>query len=296
MGIPLGKVALNPLQYMSTADGWLNPALRPPLSEQLAYIKAQGFSAIQTDIGPELTPSQYRAELDAWGFVAGPGYIGLDVTTAEAAQKSLENAQRAAHRIAEAGSTLTFLAMAMARDAPRVAHSAALGIDFDEARFERVVDLVGRGAELIRAEGVTPAFHPHVGTWVETEAETRRLLDSIPPEVLAFGPDTGHLVWAGVDTKRVLRDYADRIAGIHIKDFFVRAVENARTQRLTYQEAVLQPLWTEPGTGDADFAEIYDLLPADFDGWTVIEVDRANQTTPEGSIALCGQWVSTVTA
>lgn len=296
MSIHLGQIALNPLQYMATADGWLNPGQRPSLSDQLAYIGSQGFRAVQTDIGPDLTPEQYRSELDAAGFVAGPGYIGLIVDDDDTVKTSLENAQRVAGRNAAVGSSLSFLAMGMSKEAPRVAKTAALGIDFDEARFERVIDLVGKAAELVRAEGVTPAFHPHVGTWVETEPETRRVLDAIPADLLAFGPDTGHLTWAGADTVGLLRDYSERIAGVHIKDLFMSAVERGRAERMSYQESVLQPLWTEPGTGDVDFDALYDALPDNFDGWTVIEVDRGNQPTAEESIALCGQWVAKVTA
>ena len=41
-----------------------------------------------------------------------------------------------------------------------------------------------RIGEAMRAEGVRPALHPHVGTWVETERECRAVLDAVEPDSL----------------------------------------------------------------------------------------------------------------
>ena len=54
-------------------------------------------------------------------------------------------------------------------------------------------------AQAITAEGLTPCFHPHVGSWIETEHEVRTLLDAVDARDLSFGPDTGHLFWGGSD-------------------------------------------------------------------------------------------------
>ncbi|MGE3812373.1 MAG: sugar phosphate isomerase/epimerase family protein [Candidatus Nanopelagicales bacterium] len=291
MGINLERVALNPLQYMATPDGWLDPGLAPALDEQLAFIAAQGFNAIQVAIPAGMTAAEYRAALDAAGFVAGPGYIQVR-HSADAGERaaSVDAVKAAAGDIAAAGGDLAFLAMGMTQDAPRVAVSAAVGHDFSQGRLDEIIEQLGAAAELVKAEGVTPALHPHVGTWVETEAETRAVLEAIPADVLRFGPDTGHLTWAGANTVGLLKDYASRIAGIHIKDLFSEAARRGREERLPYQQAVLQPLWTEPGTGDVDFDELFDALGDDFSGWTLIEVDRGNRPTPEESIVLCGEW------
>ena len=103
---------------------------------------------------------------------------------------------RIAEQHAELGVPTMFLAMGMAKDAVRVARPA-VGQDADQDRLERVRDLLAETAGIIRAEGITPAFHPHVGTWAETEEETRFILDTVDASVLGFGPDMGHLAWAG---------------------------------------------------------------------------------------------------
>ena len=45
------------------------------------------------------------------------------------------------------------------------------------------------------------------------------------------GPDTGHMSWAGMDVPAVLRDYADRIVGVHLKDTFAAGIARARGRR-----------------------------------------------------------------
>jgi diguanylate cyclase (GGDEF)-like protein len=67
---------------------------------------------------------------------------------------------------------------------------------------------------------------------VETEHELRTVLDGVGPDLLAFGPDTGHMSWAGMDVPAVLRDYAERIVGVHIKDTFAAGITLARAEDL----------------------------------------------------------------
>ena len=126
----------------------------------------------------------------------------------------------------------------------------------------------------MRDEGVTAALHPHVGGWVETEHELRAVLDGVGPDLLAFGPDTGHMSWAGMDVPAVLRDYADRIVGVHLKDTFAAGIAAASADDLDYQTAT-EPgrIWAEPGLGDVDLAACLAAFPADFAGDYMIEVD-----------------------
>ena len=59
------------------------------------------------------------------------------------------------------------------------------------------------------------ASHSNVGGVFETEDEIFRLLDTLGPNVIGVGPDTGHLRWA-VDQAAFIRRYSDRIGGIHL--------------------------------------------------------------------------------
>ena len=113
-----------------------------------------------------------------------------------ATESPVEAAKRHAAVQAALGNTEVFIANGLAparRDTP------AVGADADDRRLQAVIDRLGAAAEAITSEGVRPALHPHVGTWIETEAETESVLAAVPDTVLGFGPDTGHLTWAGMD-------------------------------------------------------------------------------------------------
>ena len=74
----------------------------------------------------------------------------------------------------------------------------AVGADFDRGRLRLAIEncgIVCRAA----SEGLRPLHHSHVGGVFETEEEITALLEELGPEVIGFGPDTGHLRWAGIE-------------------------------------------------------------------------------------------------
>lgn len=286
------RFAINPLQWVASPDGWLDPTLAPPLAARLSAIRAAGFEGVHTDVPADLTPAAYATILADHGLHPAPGYLSVRLTDDDGERKQL--AQRAARlgaQHAELGVPTLFLAMGMSRDAPRVAHPA-VGFEFDPHRLERVRDLLAEMAEMVGKEGITPAFHPHVGTWAETEAEARFILDTVDASVLGFGPDMGHLGWAGADVVQLVRDYADRITSVHVKDYDTNLAERATRSGWDYRKTVLAGLWREPGHGSADVDGFVTALSDHFTGWLVVEVDRGSRATPEESVSLCGQWAT----
>ncbi|WP_328504613.1 sugar phosphate isomerase/epimerase [Streptomyces sp. NBC_00457] len=292
MKIRQDRLAINPLQWVASADGWIDPTLAPPLDGQLSVVRDAGIKALHSAVPGDLTPQEYAVRLAEYGISPAPGYIPVRLTEdATERQTFRDTAARVAEQHAALGVPTVFLAMGMAKDAERVARPA-VGHLADPGRLERVRDLLAEIAGIIRAEGITPAFHPHVGTWAETEEETRFVLDTVDASVLAFGPDLGHLAWAGADAVRLVRDYADRVASVHVKDLDLGLAAKAREAGWGYRRTVLAGLWSEPGHGNADIEGFIGALPEDFDGWLIVEVDRGAQPTPEQSVRLCGEWIA----
>jgi inosose dehydratase len=150
----------------------------------------------------------------------------------------------------------------------------AIGSGQDRGRLDLITDQIGRAAEALTREGVTAALHPHVGTWIETEAETRHVLGAVSDGVLAFGPDTGHLAWARAGVQGMFRDFRDRIPVLHVKDIRIKVRDESLAAGRTYPQTVLAGLWAEPGAGDLDLDGLIAELGETFDGWIIIEVDR----------------------
>jgi inosose dehydratase len=150
----------------------------------------------------------------------------------------------------------------------------AVGADFDEDRIQLAIENCGIICQVLKSQGLRPLHHSHVGGVFETEEEVVRLLDTLGPDVIGFGPDTGHLRWAGADPVALIRRYADRIGGIHIKDVFPDYLDPASRRGMSYRDVTAtQRVWAEPGLGVLDFDAVVAAMPDDYDGDYMIEVD-----------------------
>lgn len=291
MTVTTQNFALNPLQYFATADGWLDPELGPSLEARLDRIARAGFGAIQSEVPASLTPGEYKKVLTDAGIAPGPGYVGLQWSEdADARRLQVERARAVARDNVELGTPLVFLAMGMNRDSARVLHPA-VGYDHSADRLAAISEYVAEASTAMAAEGAVAALHPHVGGWIETADETRFVLDAVNADVLRFGPDVGHLAWTGIEPSDLIAEYADRVAGIHLKDYRTEIAAGSRAEDWDYRTTARHGIWTELGTGDANFDRVFDVLPATFDGWVVVEVDRGTTPTPDESINICAEWL-----
>ena len=61
-------------------------------------------------------------------------------------------------------------------------------------------------------------YHHHMGTVVQTAAETDRLLANTDADKVFLCYDTGHFTFAGEDPLAVLKKYVSRVGHVHLKD------------------------------------------------------------------------------
>lgn len=279
------RVGLNPLPWVLTPEGF-NLSV-PVLRTAFAEIATTPFKGIHADPPPGLDTAGYRALLDEYGLEPAPGYFSADVDINT--PDLVESAKKHAAIQAELGNTEVFLAATLT--AERIAHPS---IGYGDVPLQRIIDGIGATAEAITSEGVTPALHPHVGSSIEVESEIRAVLDAVPASVLSFGPDTGHLAWAGTDPSAIMTEYADRIAAVHLKDVHLAQAQAARDADANYFEATVTKftVWTEPGRGDVDLLAAVRTLPGDFTGWLVVEVDVPQADTNLASTELSARWVT----
>jgi inosose dehydratase len=167
----------------------------------------------------------------------------------------------------------------------------AVGAGFDAGRLARAIDNCGTVCRVLQAEGLRPLHHSHVGGVFETEDEIVRLLDDLGPDVIGFGPDTGHLRWSGIEPAPFIRRYADRLGGIHIKDCFPDLLDPASRTGMTYQDVQsTKRLWAEPGLGVVDFAAVVAAIPDGYDGDFMIEVDEPSVESRLESHRISFEW------
>jgi len=282
------KIALNPLPWVLTEKGFdlSVPVLRQAFSE----IANTPFKAIQADPPVGLTPAQYRSLLAEYGLVPAPGYYSAFFHETPIDQIA-EGARQHAVVQAELGNTEVFIAAGVGGVRMK---RPAVGTDADPAVLARVIDGLGAAVAAINAEGVRPLLHPHVGSAIEVEDEVHAVLGAIEESLLGFGPDTGHLTWAGMDAVKIMSRYASRIGGMHLKDVHADQVSASRTAGATYHESTREgfTVWTEPGRGDINLAGALATLPESFNGWIVVEVDVPEAPTNLASTQISAAWIA----
>jgi inosose dehydratase len=122
--------------------------------------------------------------------------------------------------------------------------------------------------------GLKLAYHHHMGTVIETEAEIDRLMALTGPEV-GLLLDTGHLTYAGGDPLAAARRHAERIVHVHCKDVRPAVLARARAEDLPFLEAVLAGVFTVPGDGAVDYAGLLTVLrERGYAGWLVVEAEQ----------------------
>lgn len=129
-------------------------------------------------------------------------------------------------------------------------------------------------ADRMRDFGVGMAFHHHMGTIIETDAEIDRMMAVTGPSVgLLY--DTGHCVFSGGDPEALLRRHVRRVVHVHCKDARKDLLAKARATDESFMQAVLDGVFTVPGDGYIDYPKLLGILhDAGYAGWLVCEAEQ----------------------
>jgi inosose dehydratase len=277
------RIAANPIPYWSTAG-----KTRKVFDEAFRDFQEIGFTAVKADVPDGMSPEEYRDWIGGYGLAPALSLFNSPFDETVDLADEVEKAKRFAATQVALGLDRTMIS---SMSVPARMAEPAVGAGFDAGRLARAIDNCGTVCRVLRAEGLWPLHHSHVGGVFETEPEIVRLLDDLGPEVIGFGPDTGHLRWAGVEPAAFIRRYADRIGGIHLKDCFPDLLTPASRAGLTYRQVQqTKRLWAEPGRGVIDFDAVLAAIPAGYDGDFMIEVDEPSMESKRESHRISFEW------
>ena len=127
-------------------------------------------------------------------------------------------------------------------------------------------------ADEVAKEGVTLAYHHHMGTVVQSEVEIDILMASTGPSVKLL-LDTGHATFGGADPVALARKYRTRIAHVHCKDVRKDVLATARAKDWSFLDAVVAGCFTVPGDGMVNYPAVFNELSG-YSGWLVVEAEQ----------------------
>ncbi len=123
--------------------------------------------------------------------------------------------------------------------------------------------------------GVALTFHHHMGTVVQTAAETDRLMAGTDPKYVSLLFDSGHFAYCGEDPLAQVTKHAKRIKHVHLKDIRPQVVTRVREEKLSFLEGVRQGAFTIPGDGCVEFDSIFKALAVSgYEGYMVVEAEQ----------------------
>ncbi|BCG78935.1 myo-inosose-2 dehydratase [Mesorhizobium sp. 113-3-3] len=136
-------------------------------------------------------------------------------------------------------------------------------------------------AERMADFGVRMAFHHHMGTIVETDAEVGLLMRHTG-EAVGLLYDTGHSVFSGGDPLTLIKAQFKRVVHVHCKDARKTVLDHARAEDRSFMGAVMDGIFTVPGDGFIDYPAILRVLADNgYSGWLVVEAEQdPNKANP----------------
>ena len=137
--------------------------------------------------------------------------------------------------------------------------------------FSKKISEMGK---FLEDQGMPLAYHHHMGTVIETQNDTERLLESTTDHVKLI-LDTGHMLFAGGDSLQVAENFKERIIHVHCKDMRKNVLDKSLSQDSSFRQAFLDGAFTVPGDGCIDYKPLLNFLKKiNYEGWLVVEAEQ----------------------
>lgn len=239
----------------------LEPGLPDP-DDFLRAVREAGYDAV--DLGPPGYLGEgavLRQHLERHGLALCGGWMQL------AADDDLGTARASLDAFAAAPPGPRPAVPTLAVDGPARPLSGTPG-RLDATGWAAYRAVLVRAAALCRERGFEPAFHQHVGTWIEHPDDLERVLKETDLDLCL---DTGHLLLAGGDPIEVAAWWRTRLRHVHLKDVHLDLARSLAGQPLP--EIWRSGVFCELGRGALDLPGFLAEL-GDYAGWLVVEQDR----------------------
>jgi len=144
----------------------------------------------------------------------------------------------------------------------------------DPARWPFFGEALTEVADYVRAQGLSFAYHHHLGTVVERPQDIDAFLRMTGPSV-GLTVDTGHAALGGIDPVALIRSNPARIAHVHCKDVRAGVFERVVNGGGSFLDGVLAGMFTVPGDGKLDYGALMRALAEiDYAGWIIVEAEQ----------------------
>ena len=247
------------------------------MGEFLSGIANYGFRGIQIS-GDQSESSDFLSEMKAHALAPAEQYLAIRCDELGPLAGSEIESARTIQQAVGANVEMIVFAVDGTEDRDRCAGRADSGPQLSQTGFTRLASHIEVFANQAAANGIRSSFHPHAGTYVESERETRMLMDQMDPQLVGLCLDVGHWIVAGADPIKAVGDYGKRITHVHVKDVSGEVLEKMLRGEISTMNSAVEDfkLFVPAGTGLLRLAEfLMELERSSFNGWLMSEQDSA---------------------
>lgn len=249
-----------------------------PYTTVLDEVKAAGYEGTEMGDGFPRNPQALRAALDERGLTLTSAWCGLQLLGQETREADLERTRRLCALLAEVGAS--YVNLAHGGTPERMVFAGRTSVpgcpSLAASEWDQLAVRVSSAAEIARSAGLQATFHPHAGTWVETDKDLEALLTRTEPGLVKLCWDVGHALYGGMDPIAIVRRYPERIAYLHLKDLDGAVLEALGQEGAGFDEGIRRRVFTELGTGRLDVPGLLEALrEIGYQGWLMVEQDSS---------------------
>ena len=140
--------------------------------------------------------------------------------------------------------------------------------------WNKLISRINEISKMMADEGMPLAYHHHMGTVIETEDETKRLMESTIDTVKLL-IDTGHMLFAQGNAINLVKNFSEKLIHVHCKDIRKDVLDKSLKNDSTFRQAFLDGAFTVPGDGCIDYKPFLKLLKdKKYSGWLVVEAEQ----------------------
>jgi inosose dehydratase len=270
-GVVAIRVGINPI-------GWSNDDMPElggdtPLEICLAEARAAGYAGIELGNKFPRKTALLRPLLKRHGLALVSGWYGARLLERSVAEE-IRALEPHATLLAEMGAEVVVFAETVGSIAGAGARPLSARPRLSEDAWPRFAEQLTAVAEYLARRGLRMAYHHHMGTVIENEAEIDRLM-ALAGESVGLLLDTGHLAYAGGDVPALAARHIGRIVHVHCKDVRADVLAEARIADRSFLAGVLTGVFTVPGDGAIDYRPLLATLKVgDYRGWLVVEAEQ----------------------
>ena len=146
---------------------------------------------------------------------------------------------------------------------------------FTDEEWDKLCDGLNKLGEIALNRGFKLCFHHHMGTGVQTIAETEHLMEGTDKKFVFLCYDSGHFTFSGENPLYILSKYPERIGHIHLKDVRAEVLKQAIKGNWSFLKSVREGTFTVPGDGCVDFTSIFaEIEKNGYEGWLLVEAEQ----------------------